>query len=118
MPPKSSMSQLDAKVEGYKEMLASRRDTTLLKSLRQNQSADERKWYMFLRKKSGDFSAEQVEHLKQTFSMLKSAPPLSSDAATRVNAGNALAPTNTQSKICPSHSSAPPPVEQDNIATS
>ena len=52
------------------ETLSARRATTLVKSFRQNQSADERKWYMFLCKIAAAFTQEQAEHLKQTFALL------------------------------------------------
>ena len=72
-----------------RETLSARRATTLVKSFRQNQSADERKWYMFLCKTAAAFTQEQAEHLEQTFALLGTVsnastagvPPPSSDEA-------------------------------------
>ncbi len=57
MAPKLISTQIDAKlaelrkfVEENLATLSQRRGTTLAKSLQQNQSADERKWYMLLTK--------------------------------------------------------------------
>ena len=100
MAPKLSSTQIDAKladlrkfVEENLEIIGQRRGTTLAKSLRKNQSADERKWYMFLTKKISDFTAEQSEHLKQTFALLGTpsnaptagVPPSSSNEAMDMN---------------------------------
>ena len=71
------------------ETLAARRGTTLVKSLRQKQSAEEKKWYMFLIKNDHGFTQEQAEHIKHTFALLKTAstasrtavPPRSGDEA-------------------------------------
>ena len=77
MAPKLSSTQIDAKLADLRKFVeenlatfSQRRGSTLAKSLRTNQSADERKWYMFLTKKISDFTAEQSEHLKQTFALL------------------------------------------------
>ena len=77
MAPKATKTQIDAKLDELRqfvrenrETLAARRATTLVKSLRQNQSADERKWYTFLSKKADAFTQEQAENLKQTFALL------------------------------------------------
>ena len=71
MPPKATNAEIDAKldelrqfVRDQRETLSARRATTLVKSFRQNQSADERKWYMFLCKTAAAFTQEQAEHLK------------------------------------------------------
>ena len=96
MPPKATNAEIDAKldelrqfVRDQRETLSARRATTLVKSSRQNQSADECKWYMFLCKTAAAFTQEQAEHLKQTFALLGAVsnastagvPPPSSDEA-------------------------------------
>ena len=100
MAPKATKAQIDAKLDELRqfvrenqEMLAARRGTTLVKSLRQNQSADELKWYMFLNKKAAAFNQEQAEHLEQTFALLGTVsnasttglPPPRSDEAKALN---------------------------------
>ena len=121
MAPKLSSTQIDAKladlrkfVEENLAILSQRRGTTLAKSLQQRQSADERQWYMFLTKKSSDFTAEQSEHLKQTFALLGTpsnaptagVPPPSSNEAMDMN--DASDP--------PSRSGVPPPTENASAA--
>ena len=116
MAPKLSSTQIDAKLADLRKFVeenlatfSQRRGTTLAKSLRVHQSADERKWYMFLTKKISDFTAEQSEHLKQTFALLGTpsndptagVPPPSSNEAMDMN--DASDP--------PSRSGVPPPTE-------
>ena len=96
MPAALTKSQIDGKLEDLRkyvrenqETLAARRGTTLVKSLRQKQSAEEKKWYMFLIKNGNGFTQKQAEHIKHTFALLKTAstasrtavPPRSGDEA-------------------------------------
>ena len=77
MAPKATKAQIGAKLNELRqflrenqEMLTARRGTALVKSLRQNQSADELKWYKFLNKRATAFDEEQAEHLKHTFALI------------------------------------------------
>jgi len=131
MAPKSTPTQIDAKlvelrkfVEENQATLSQRCGTTLAKSLRQNQSADERKWYMFLTKQKTDFTAEQSEHLKQTFALLgnpSNAPtagmtPPSSNEPMDPNDASAAASSSTEKSKTPSRSGVQPPTENASAA--
>ena len=112
MPPKATNAEIDAKldelrqfVRDQRETLSARRATTLVKSSRQNQSADECKWYMFLCKTAAAFTQEQAEHLKQTFALLGTVsnastagvPPPSSDEAEVLSRSVVPPPTDSAS---------------------
>ena len=99
MAPTATKAEIDAKlgelrqfVRDQRETLSARRGTTLVKSLRQNQFAEERKWYVILSKTAAAFTQEQAEHLKQRLDLLGTAsnastagvpPPSSDEAQTR-----------------------------------
>ena len=78
MPQKLTEADVDGKLQHlrsyvmeYQKELSARRDTTLAKTLKQNRSLDEKKWYQFLHKRSDDFTPEQREHVEETFAMLR-----------------------------------------------
>ena len=61
--------------------LVSSLDSSLLSTLRQNRSSDEKKWYMFLHKYTNQLTQEQTEHVQKTFALLQSESQPRSDAA-------------------------------------
>jgi hypothetical protein len=77
MAPKLTKCCIDAKLDELRqfvrenqEILSARRGTTLVKSLRQLHSVDEKRWHWFLSSKAARFDQEQAEHLKHTFALL------------------------------------------------
>jgi len=79
MPPKLTSDAIDMMLEELRTFvrhhasaIASRAGTTLLNSLRQNVSAEEKKWYQFLVKKRAAFDQQQREHLNETFNLIES----------------------------------------------
>ena len=77
MAPKGTQAEIRAKLDELRHLVrdrrgthSARRGTTFVKSLRQSLPADERKWYMFVRKfvrKKAASTQEQAEHLQHTF---------------------------------------------------
>ena len=103
MPPKATNAEIDAKldelrqfVQDQRETLSARRATTLVKSFRQTQCADERKWYMFLCKTATAFTQEQAEHLKQTFALL--GPKVLPTGVPNGTTGNTMAPSSVEER--------------------
>ena len=78
MPPTLTNFQIQSKLDELREFVQEnlaeirvRRDTTLLKSLRQNHSSDERKWYKFLLRHGEAFTARLSVRTS-----VRAAPPL------------------------------------------
>ncbi len=95
MPPKLSAAQTDAKLEElhawvgeHAALLVSRKGSSLISSLRQNDSTEEKKWYMFLYKYGDVLSESQKERVLQTYALLRtSAPAPAAPAATTTTTG-------------------------------
>ena len=78
MPPKLTEAKFDGKlhelrsyVVEHQTELSARRDTTLAKTLKQNKTREETHWYQFLNKRSDEFTPEQIEHVQETFAILR-----------------------------------------------
>ena len=82
MPPKLTSAQIDAKLEElhgfvceHVSLLASRSGSSLLNSLRQNASKDERKWYLFLKKNVGAFTEAHNIRVVEMYGLVSARMP-------------------------------------------